>query len=97
MCVFHYCRCFCACVCVSPVHDAENSVKHNEQGELSIQQLVNASLPAQQQPVETEEGGIGYFTGISDGHPETTWELDTNRQRGTDGSEGLTAPLVSQL
>lgn len=62
----------CVCICVSPVHDAENSVKHNEQGELSVQQLVNASLPAQQQPVEAEEGGIGYFTGISDGHPETS-------------------------
>lgn len=79
------CHCVAVCVCVSPVHDAQGCVEHNEQGELSVQQLVYTSLPAQQQPVETEEAGVGYFTGISDGHPETT-----GRQRGTGGSEGLT-------
>lgn len=71
-----------------PVHDAEDGVEQDEQGELSVQQFVNASLPAQQQLVETEEGGVGYFTGISDSHPETTWETDR-------GTGGLTSWIIN--
>lgn len=57
-----------------PVNEAEDGVEQSKQDELPVQQLVDAPLPAQQQPVETQEGGVGYFTGISDGHPETaTW------------------------
>lgn len=54
-----------------PVYDTEHGVEQSEHGEFSVQQLVDASFPAQQQPVETEESGVGHFTRISDGHPET--------------------------
>lgn len=74
------------CVCVWPVYDAEDGVQQSKQDELSVQQLVDAPLPAQQQLVKTEEGGVGDFTGISNRHPETEeqtktfiqWELVDN-------------------
>ena len=62
----------CVCVCVTPVHEAQRGVQQHEQDELSVQQLVDASSPAQQQPVETEEGGVRNFTGVRDGHPESS-------------------------
>lgn len=65
-----------------PVYDAENSVEQSKQDELSVQQLVDAPPPAQQQLVETEEGRVGDFTGISDGHPETEEQTETWIQPG---------------
>jgi len=80
----------CLHECTWPVYDAEDGVEHSEQDELSVQKLVDAPPPAQQQPMETEEGGVGYFAGISHGHPET---VQTEEQ--TEIHRALIVPLFT--
>lgn len=52
----------------SPVKQAEKQINATENQQLFVNQLVDASLPPEQEFGEATKSGIGYFEGVRDGH-----------------------------
>lgn len=51
-----------------PIESTDGIVEEHEDKEFSIQQLVDAASPAQEEAGERTEAGIGYFVCVGDSH-----------------------------